>query len=219
MEETKSTEMVRLWKLALWLAVITVVYNLVEGLVSTWFGGHDEALTLFGFGIDSFVEVISGAGILAMVLRIRSHPESERSGFERTALRITGGAFYLLAAGLSVTAIYNLAAGQKPATTLPGLIIAAVSILSMLALVWAKRKVGHALHSAPILADANCTLTCVYMSLVLLASSAIYLLSGFGLVDSLGAIGLVYFSVKEGRESFEKARSLGDCCAEGEPAD
>jgi len=89
----------------------------------------------------------------------------------------------------------------------------------MLALVWAKRKVGHDLKSAPILADANCTLTCVYMSLVLLAASAIYLLTGFGLVDSLGAIGLVYFSVKEGRESFEKARSLENCCTEGNAAD
>jgi len=219
MIEPKDLTVERKWKLVLWLAVITVVYNLAEGMISTWFGGHDEALTLFGFGIDSFVEVISGVGILAMVLRIRSHPESERSGFERTALRVTGGSFFLLAAGLSVTAIYNLTSGQKPTTTLPGLIIATVSILSMLALVWAKRKVGHDLKSAPILADANCTLTCVYMSLVLLAASAIYLLTGFGLVDSLGAIGLVYFSVKEGRESFEKARSLENCCTEGNAAD
>ena len=201
----------------MWLAVFTVGYNLVEGIVSVYFGGHDEALTLFGFGIDSFVEVISGVGILAMVLRIRSNPESQKSQFERTALRITGGAFYLLAAGLTVSAVYNVAAGHSPSTSLPGLIIAGVSILSMLALVWAKRKVGNALHSAPILADANCTLTCVYMSLVLLVSSLVFMLTGIGFLDSIGAIGLVYFSVKEGKESLEKAASLSDCCPEGEP--
>jgi divalent metal cation (Fe/Co/Zn/Cd) transporter len=81
----------------------------------------------------------------------------------------------------------------------------------MWALVAAKRRVGRALRSAPILADAMCTMVCIYMSLVLLASSLVYRLTGFGFVDSLGAIGLIYFSITEGRESFEKAASLADC--------
>lgn len=217
--EEDASETSRLWQAAFWLALVTIVYNLVEGLVSIYFGGQDEALTLFGFGIDSFVEVISGIGILAMVLRIRRNPDSDKSRFERTSLRVTGAAFFLLAAGLVTSAIYNIATGHKPSTTLPGMIIAAVSILSMVALVLAKRRVGHALRSAPILADANCTLTCIYMSVVLLASSTVYLLTGFGLLDSLGAIGLVYFSIKEGKESFERAKNLDDCCAEGDAAD
>ena len=82
-------------------------------------------------------------------------------------------------------------------------------------LVAAKRKVGRALNSAPILADANCTMVCLYMSLVLLAASLIYELTGFGFVDSLGALGLIYFSVNEGREAFEKARGL-ECACEQE---
>jgi divalent metal cation (Fe/Co/Zn/Cd) transporter len=205
---------VKLWKYAFWLAVFTVVYNLAEGIFSLYFGLQDEALTLFGFGIDSFVEVLSGLGILAMVLRIRRNPEEPKSKFERTALRITGFSFFILAAGLTITAIYNLISGHKPETTLPGLIISLISIAMMWALVWSKRKVGRALNSAPILADAQCTLVCIYMSLVLLASSLIYLLTGFGLFDSLGALGLVYFSIHEGRESFEKANSLTDECCE-----
>jgi divalent metal cation (Fe/Co/Zn/Cd) transporter len=84
-------------------------------------------------------------------------------------------------------------------------------------LVLGKRRVGHLLNSAPILADANCTLTCIYMSLVLLASSVIYRFTGFGFVDSLGAIGLIYFSVTEGMDAFGKARSLVDgCCDDGQ---
>jgi divalent metal cation (Fe/Co/Zn/Cd) transporter len=210
---TQSTN--KYWQYALWLALFTIFYNLLEGLVSIAFGVQDETLTLFGFGVDSFIEVMSGLGILAMVLRIRQNPDTPRSQFERTALRITGTAFYLLAAGLAITAAYNLSAGHKPTTTLPGLIISLVSIASMWALVSGKRKVGRALDSSPILADANCTLVCIYMSLVLLAASLVYQLTGFGFVDSLGALGLIYFSVREGKESFEKAAGL-ECSCEDE---
>ena len=78
----------------------------------------------------------------------------------------------------------------------------------MWALVTGKRIVGSTLESEPILSDANCTMVCIYMSVVLLASSLIYQFTGFGFVDSLGAIGLIYFSISEGRESFEKAAGL-----------
>ena len=198
----------RYFKAALYLGYFTVAYNLLEGLVSVFFGVQDETLTLFGFGIDSFIEVLSGVGIIAMILRIQRNPGMPRSDFERTALRITGTSFYLLAAGLFATAIANILMKHKPETTLPGVIIALISIASMWALVAAKRKVGRALASAPILADANCTLVCIYMSLVLLAASFIYQLTGFGFVDSLGALGLIFFSAREGGESFKKAKGM-----------
>jgi hypothetical protein len=204
---TKSQSQ-RYYTFALWLGFLTVFYNLLEGLVSVYFGAHDSALTLFGFGVDSFIEVLSGLGIVAMVLRIRRSPDLPRSPFERTALRVTGTSFYLLSAGLLATAVYNLVTRHRPETALPGLVISLVSIASMTALIAAKRRVGRALDSAPILADANCTLVCIYMSLVLLAASFVYQLTGFALIDSLGALGLIYFSLREGRESFEKARGL-----------
>ena len=207
------------WRYALWLALFTIFYNLAEGLVSIYFGAHDEALTLFGFGIDSFIEVLSGIGILIMVTRIRQNPDTPRSQFERTALRITGTSFYLLSAGLGITAIYNIFTGHKPQTTLPGLVIALISIAIMWLLVTAKRRVGRALDSSPILADANCTMVCIYMSIVLLVSSLVYQLTGFGFVDSLGALGLIYFSVTEGREAFEKAAGLEDACGDDECED
>ncbi len=203
------------WQAALWLALFTIFYNLAEGLVSTYFGSQDETLTLLGFGIDSFIEVLSGIGILAMVVRIRRNTDLPRSGFERNALRVTGSSFYLLALGLGVTAVYNLFSAHKPGTTLPGLVISLVSIAVMWVLVLGKRRVGHALNSSPILADANCTMVCIYMSLVLLASSLIYRLTGLGFIDSLGAFGLIWFSISEGRGAFEDAASLhDDCCGD-----
>jgi divalent metal cation (Fe/Co/Zn/Cd) transporter len=205
----------RYWTYALRLSYFTIIYNFAEGIVSIFFGAQDETLALFGFGIDSFIEVISGLGILAMVLRIRRNAGAPRSQFERTALRITGTSFYLLAAGLGATSVWNLFTAHKPATAFPGLVISLVSIAVMWALVMGKRKVGRALDSSPVLADANCTRVCIYMSVVLLMSSLIYRLTGFGFADSLGALGLIYFSVREGREAFEKAAGLEeDCCRE-----
>ena len=204
------------WKYALWLALFTIIYNFGEGLISIYFGVQDETLTLFGFGIDSFIEVMSGIGILAMVIRIRQNTDAPRLQFERTALRITGTSFYILAAGLGATALYNLFTAHKPTTTLPGLVISLVSIASMWLLVLGKRKVGHTLNSSPILADANCTMVCIYMSIVLLLSSLIYQFTGFGFIDSLGAIGLIYFSINEGKEAFEKAVGIDDECCDGE---
>ena len=212
---TEKSSLDRYWNYALWLAIFTILYNLAEGLIAIFFGLSDETLTLFGFGVDSFIEVMSGLGILAMVFRIRQNPDTDRSTFEVTALRITGTSFYILAVGLGVSAVYNLIIGHKPETTLPGLIISVISIAVMWALVAGKRKVGHKLNSMPILADANCTLVCIYMSIVLLVSSLIYELTGFGFVDSLGAIGLIYFSYNEGKEAFEKATGL-ECDCENE---
>ncbi|MDC6385551.1 hypothetical protein D2V93_04560 [Flagellimonas taeanensis] len=202
----------QLYKVAFGLALFTIFYNVVEGIVSTYLGFEDESLALFGFGTDSFIEVISGLGIAHMILRIQKNPESNRDNFERTALRITGVAFYILVAGLVVTSLYNIWTGHRPLTTFWGVVISLISILIMWILVLWKRKVGNQLNSAPILADANCTLVCVYMSIILLVSSGIYELFKIPYIDSLGTLGLAYFAFKEGKECFEKANSNKHCC-------
>ena len=199
------------YSLAFGLAVFTIVYNIIEGLVSVYFGYEDESLALFGFGADSFIEVISGLGIVHMIVRIRQNPESSRDRFEKTALRITGAAFYMLTAGLVLSSAYNIYTGHTPETTFWGLVISVISIIMMWALVWAKRRAGNRLNSEPILADANCTLVCLYMSIVLLLSSGIYELTGIGFIDSLGGLGLAWFSFSEGRECFEKVKSEKYC--------
>lgn len=204
----------RLFKTAFGLAIFTIVYNLAEGLISTTLGIQDESLALFGFGTDSFIEVISGLGIVHMIVRIQRQPESKRDQFERTALQITGYAFYALVIGLVVTSLYNIWTGHNPITTFWGVIISSISILVMWILVLWKRKVGRSLNSEPILADANCTMVCVYMSIILLLSSGIYELTSIPYIDSIGTLGLAYFAFKEGKECFEKANSdkYCSCC-------
>jgi divalent metal cation (Fe/Co/Zn/Cd) transporter len=199
-------EKTRSYKIAFVLAIFTIIYNIAEGLISTWFGYEDESLTLFGFGTDSFIEVISGLGIAHMIIRIQRQPDSNRDSFERTALRITGFAFYMLVLALVITGIYTIWTRHKPVTTLWGIVISSASIIVMWLLVVGKRKVGKKLNSASILADANCTMVCIYMSLVLLISSGIFELTGIFYIDSLGTLGLAYFAFTEGKECFEKAK-------------
>jgi divalent metal cation (Fe/Co/Zn/Cd) transporter len=209
-ENFLSDERKSLYKWALFLAMFTVLYNILEGVVSVYFGVKDETLSLLGFGVDSFVEVISGIGIWHMLSRIKALG-SEHDDFEKRALRITGISFYILTAGLIISSILNVITEHKPETTFWGIIISLISIASMSFLIYYKMKVGRALGSHAIIADANCTKTCLYLSIILLAASVGYELSGFGLFDSTGALFIAYFSFTEGREAFEKAKTGKEC--------
>jgi divalent metal cation (Fe/Co/Zn/Cd) transporter len=204
----------RLYILAYRLSLFTILYNIAEGVIGTFFGYKDESLTLFGFGADSFIEVLSGLGIAHMVFRTQQNPDSPTDRFEKTALKITGVSFYLLVVGLLATSVYNIVTNQKPETTLVGVILSVVSIIIMLALYWSKIKVGKKLSSDAILADAECTKVCVYMSFVLLGASAIYELTHIAYVDVIGSGGLAWLSYNEGKECFEKARSGKLCLTE-----
>ncbi|HEY5464190.1 MAG TPA: hypothetical protein VIJ95_13090 [Hanamia sp.] len=137
-----SLNVKRLYNLALGLAIFTIVYNTAEGIASTWLGYEDGTLSLFGFGADSFIEVISGIGIAHMLLRIQQNENSEKSKFEKTVLKITGYSFYGLVIGLVIASIYNIYTGHKPETTFWGIIISIISIVVMWFLVVAKTKTG-----------------------------------------------------------------------------
>jgi divalent metal cation (Fe/Co/Zn/Cd) transporter len=209
-----TSKEVQLYKRAYYLSLITIFYNVVEGLISIALGYKDDTLVLFGFGVDSFIEVASGIGIAMMILRIWRSPESPKSKFEITALKITGTAFYLLSGGLLTGIIINIYKHHKPETTFWGIVISLVSIAFMTWLTANKLRIGKKLDSDPIIADANCSRVCVYMSLVLLISSVFYELTGFAYADLIGAAGLIYFSVSEGKEAFEKSRNKNNSCCQ-----
>ena len=205
----------KLYKRAFQLSLFTIIYNIIEGSFSMFMGYEDQTLTLFGFGIDSFIEVMSGIGISVMIYRMKQNPDSPKNRFEINALKITGTAFYILSAGLLTGVILNIATAHKPETTFRGIIISIISIVVMTWLMMAKKKVGKQLNSEPILSDGNCTKICVYMSVILLIASLVYEFTGFIYADAIGTLGLIYFSVSEGLEAFEKAKgkicSCDDC--------
>ena len=201
----------RQYKNAFRLALLSIALAFAEALVSTFYGYNDESITLFGFGIGSLIEIISAVGVAHMTRRLEQDESGTRDNFERTALRITGFGFYILASGLVVTVIYNIWMRHKPETTVPGIIISLFSIAFMLFLVYGKTITGKLLNSDAILADANCTKVCIYMSVILLAASGIYELTKFQYIDDIGTLGIAWFSFKEGKECFDKAESNGHC--------
>lgn len=209
--EQQSTA--QLFARARYLALFTIFYNIVEGLVSVWAGAADETLSLFGFGVDSFIEVISAVGVWHMLRRISANGGETRDEFERRALRITGAAFYLLTAGLALTAVISLYQQHKPETTLWGIAVSLGSVSFMWYLIRQKTRVGKQLGSNAILADAACSRACLYLSLVLMVSSVGYELTGLGSLDAIGALLIAWLAFREGRESFEKASGLECSCS------
>jgi len=202
------------------LALLTIGYNFIEGLVSMGLGSADETLALFGFGVDSFIEVISAVGVWHMLRRLRIHGDERRDAFEQRSLRITGGAFYALTTGLVVMAALNLAQQHKPETTLWGVVVSLASMSFMWLLIHHKTKIGNALNSPAILADAVCSKACLYLSVVLLVASGGYELTGIGSLDAIGALLISWLTWREGREAFAKAQGMecGCSCRSTTPA-
>ncbi len=200
------------YKWATALALITILYNFIEGAVSVLFGIEDGTVSLFGFGLDSFVEVVSGLGIWHMINRMKKSADESHDSFERTALKVTRAAFYILTVGLIITSLLNFYSGYKPRTTLWGIIVATISIFSMWVLIHYKLQIGRRFNSRALLADAACSKSCLYLSIVLLVASVGYEVTGIDLADSLGAVGIAIFSFKEGREAFDKAKGKSCDC-------
>lgn len=197
------------------LALITIFYNLLEGIISVFFGLRDGTVALIGFGVDSFVEVISGMGIWHMIWRMRRSGNESQDRFERTALKVTGTSFYILVVGLIITALINLYKGYKPETTRWGVIVSVISIFCMWLLIHYKVNIGTRFNSQALLADANCSKVCMWLSVILLISSVGYELTGLGFLDPLGAMGIAGLSFREGREAFEKAKGNLVCSCQG----
>ncbi len=205
----------KLYAFASVLAIITILYNIAEGAVSVFFGLEDGAMSLFGFGVDSFVEVVSGIGIWHMVRRIRNNGSENPDQFEQTALRITGAGFYVLTVGLAITAAIDLYQGHRPKTTFWGIVISVISIAAMWLLIRYKVKVGKELKSEAILSDAACTRACLQLSIVLLLASAGYELTHIDGIDDAGTLIIAGLCFREGKEAFEKAKAKSFGCTCG----
>lgn len=214
---SKQTTHRLLWT-GLFLSAMTIGYNVIEGLVSLFFGSQDETLALMGFGVDSFVEVLSALGVLHLLMRMRKNgaEATSRVSWERNALRITGVAFYFLVVGLIIASILQIYLQRPPESTVSGMIITGISMAGMGFLIYGKIKVGRSLNSPAILADANCSKSCLYLSAAVFASGLLYTLTGLLYADTAGALAVAIFAFREGRESLQKAgqEDIGCGCSD-----
>jgi divalent metal cation (Fe/Co/Zn/Cd) transporter len=192
------------------LEYFTIGWNSLEGVVAVVAGVVAGSISLVGFGIDSFIEVTSGA---ALLWRMSVDSDAEgRERNERLALRTVGLCFIGLAAYIAYEAIRGLTRRQAPERSIPGIVLACVSLLVMPLLSCAKRKVGNALGSAAMRADAKQTDFCAYLSAILLGGLLLNALFGLWWADPMAALVMVPIIAKEG---FEGVR--GEACGECSP--
>jgi divalent metal cation (Fe/Co/Zn/Cd) transporter len=184
------------------VVAFTIGYNVVEGIVALAAGAVASSAALIGFGLDSIVEVLSAAAVAWQFAG--AVPEAR----ERTALRIIAVSFFGLAAYVSVDAVLSLAGLREPEHSPVGIALAAVSLVVMPVVSWIERRTGRELGSASAVADSKQTLICTYLSGALLAGLLLNSLFGWAWADSIAALVIAGFAVREGIEAWR-----GDACA------
>jgi divalent metal cation (Fe/Co/Zn/Cd) transporter len=184
------------------IVAVTIGYNLVEAVVAMSAGVAASSTALVGFALDSTVEVLSAAAVAWQFTR--RDPE----GWERGTLRVIAIAFFALAAYVAVSAALALFGGTPAEHSTLGIVITAVSVAIMPFLSLAERRAGRELGSATAVADSRQTLICTYLSAAVLVGLLLNSLAGLWWVDSIAALVIAGFAVREGVEAWR-----GDACA------
>ena len=192
------------------LEYFTIGWNALEGLVAVIAGVLAGSISLVGFGIDSVVEVTSGSVLLWRMSVDADVQRRERN--ERRALKIVGACFLALAAYITYESAADLWSKKAPEHSIPGIVLACVSLVVMPLLSRAKRKVGRALGSAAMHADAKQTEFCTYLSAILLAGLLLNTLFGVWWADPVAALIMVPIIAKEGIEGLQ-GKACDECSA------
>lgn len=191
-----------------WLEYLTIGWNSLEGVASIVAGLLAGSIALVGFGFDSLIEVSSGA---ALLWRLHMDAPEKRERAERTALKIVGASFVLLAAYIGFDAAKSLMTREPAERTYIGIAIAALSLMVMPLLARAKRRVAAEINSRAMKADSRQTDLCAYLSAILLAGLALNALFGWWWADPVAALVMVPIIAKEGVEALR-----GENCCDSE---
>lgn len=195
-----------LYKRAIYLEYFTVGYNVIEAIVSILFGSLANSIALIGFGLDSIVESLSG---LVLLWRLRKHGKISRERevrIEKRTQRFVAITFFILGAYVLYESIGKLSRQESPEASLPGIIIAIVSIIVMPILMIQKYRTGQSIGSKALIADSKETLACAFLSLALLIGLGSNYLFGFWQADPIVGLIIVVFLTREGIESWQESR-------------
>lgn len=186
------------------LEVLTVSWNVIEALIAIGAGWLAGSVALISFGIDSVIETIAASALYRRLrAELRGASEEEAEEHERRALRIVGVTFFALALYILYEAGTALWAREVAEVSAVGIGLAALSLIVMPFLAFAKLKTGRALGSAALVADAKETFACLYLSLVLLLGLGANAAYGAWWADSVAALLMVPWILREGFEAFE----------------
>jgi divalent metal cation (Fe/Co/Zn/Cd) transporter len=195
---------------ALALTVLTVGWNVVEGVVAVTAALAAGSVALLGFGVDSFVESTSG-GVMLWRLLAERHARNTQAveRLDRRAHQLIGLSLFLLAGFIAVDAVTTLRGSEEVKPSLVGLLLTSLSLGVMVWLARAKRRTAVALGSRAMEADAFQTTACWWLSLITLVGIGLNAAFGWWWADPVAALGMTFFLVKEGREAWHGE----DCCA------
>jgi divalent metal cation (Fe/Co/Zn/Cd) transporter len=194
----------------LWLAWFTIAWNSVEGIAGIVAGVAAGSIALVGFGVDSYVEVFAGSVIVWRLAQDRHGHELSQAA-ERRAVRLIAATFLLLAAGVGIESLRRLANAAEPDQSLFGIGLALLSLVVMPLLARAKRRVGAAIESRAMIADATETNLCVWLSAILVAGLGLNAVVGWWWADPLAGLAIVYVAAREGIDHW-RPEELDDCC-------
>lgn len=192
------------------LEYFTIAWNSLEGLVAVIAGAIAGSISLLGFGVDSFIEVISGATLLWRMSVDVDMPKRGRN--ERIALRIVGLCFVGLSIYIAYESLSDLVSRRAPEHSIPGIILACVSLVVMPLLSRAKRTVSRTMGSAAMHADARQAEFCMYLSAILLGGLLLNAFWGLWWADPAAALIMTPIIAKEGFEGL-RGRACADCHA------
>jgi divalent metal cation (Fe/Co/Zn/Cd) transporter len=180
------------------LEYFSLAWNVLEFGAALAAGIAAASVALLGFALDSIAEASSAATLLWRLHAERRGGVAEE--VERRAIRLVAVAFFVLAAYIGVRAILDLYNDVRPEESIPGLVIAGVSLVVMPWLARRKRAAASALGSRALEADALQTMLCTYLSAVLLAGLLANSLFGWWWADPVAALVIAWIAVREGLE-------------------
>lgn len=184
------------------VVAITISYNVVEAVIAISAGADASSTALIAFGLDSVVEVLSAA---AVAWQFSARDPEER---EKVTLRVIAFSFFALAAYVLVDTVLGLLGGREAEHSTVGIVLAAVSLVIMPVLSWVERRTGRELGSPTAIADSKQTLLCAYLSGALLLGLVLNTTLGWTWADSIAALVIAGWAIKEGIEAWR-----GDACA------
>ncbi|MBR9699324.1 cation transporter [Candidatus Woesearchaeota archaeon] len=182
---------------ALGLSYFTVGYNIVEGIVSVFFGSISGSIALVGFGLDSFIESLSGS-IMIWRFKKREYSKQDIERIEKKALQLVGYTFFVLALYVLYESLTRLYFAEASSPSLAGIIITIISLIIMPILYHKKHRLGHQLHSRSLIADSKQTIACMLLSVAVLLGIALNWLFGFWQADPIAGLVVSLLLMREG---------------------
>lgn len=181
-------------------------WHFIEFVIAVGAGVAASSVALVGFGIDSLIEALAAFVILWLFTGGRG----SSAHAERRAQQLIAASYFILVAYIGVESLRDLIGSHEPDASWIGIGLAAFTAPTMPLLARAKRRVGHQLHSAATVSEAQQNQICAYLSGALLVGLLLNALAGLWWADPAAALVIGAFAVREGVESWRGERC--DCC-------